>query len=54
MRQDIAFKIAGRDRLESFRRSLLKLDRGKPLRMHISGEASTGKYKVVQTLKYLV
>ncbi len=32
---------------------MLKLDPGKPLRMHISGEAGTGKYRVVEALKYL-
>ncbi len=52
-RQDIAFKIARSHLLKSFRRSMLMLDPGKALRMHISGEAGTGKSRVVEALKYL-
>ncbi len=39
--------------MDSFRRSLLKLDLDTPLRQYISGEAGSGKSSVVEALKYL-
>ncbi len=45
-KQDIAFRIAESYLLDSFTRSMLQLNRGKQLRMHISGEGGTGKSRV--------
>ncbi len=53
IKQDIAFLIPESYLMDSFERSLLQLNPGKPLRMHISEEVGTGKSRVVEALKYL-